>query len=145
MNTQVTAERYHDICFGHRVTGHENKCGHLHGHNYRFYFEVEPVGDLDNVGRVVDFSVMKSTLCEWLERNYDHKFIIWEQDPHATLLKAIDPDGVLIISYNPTAENIALNMVENVGPEVLAGTGCRLVRCTVQETRKCSATATLTK
>lgn len=26
---------YHDISCGHRVYGHESKCAHLHGHNYR--------------------------------------------------------------------------------------------------------------
>ena len=37
----ITAERYHDISMGHRVVGHENKCRHLHGHNYRIHFVCE--------------------------------------------------------------------------------------------------------
>ena len=50
----MKAHRYHDFCAGHRVVGHENKCRHLHGHNYRVTFYCESQ-ELDGVGRVVDF------------------------------------------------------------------------------------------
>jgi 6-pyruvoyltetrahydropterin/6-carboxytetrahydropterin synthase len=75
----ITASRYHDISCGHRVHGHESKCALLHGHNYRIHFTC--VGDLDNIGRVIDFSVIKSTLCMWLEDNWDHRFLAWRVDP----------------------------------------------------------------
>src|SRR4051794_12258865 len=88
-----TVERYHDFCAGHRVYGHENKCSNLHGHNYRITFvcsTTRPPADcdvyileraLDSVGRVIDFSVMKEKLCEWLEREWDHKMLLWYRDP----------------------------------------------------------------
>ena len=133
----ITAERYHDISVGHRVTGHENKCAHLHGHNYRFHFTIG-APKLDSVGRVLDFSVIKSRLCQWLEDNYDHKFLIWEHDPFAADLRAIDPDGVVIVDYNPTAENIAEYIVKEVAPDALAGTGCVITKLKIEETRKCS-------
>lgn len=141
MNDRITAERYHDVSFGHRVYGHENKCAHLHGHNYRFWFEVEPDEDLDSIGRVLDFSVIKTVLCQWLEDNFDHKFLIWEKDPILEPLRLIDREGVVSVPFNPTAENIALYMVDHVGPILLRGYGCRLIRCKVEETRKCSAIA----
>ena len=74
------AKRYHDISCGHRVFQHESKCAHLHGHNYRVHFTCE-AEELDNIGRVIDFSDMKSRLCMWLEDNWDHKTLIWENDP----------------------------------------------------------------
>src|SRR5574343_934840 len=74
--------RSHEICAGHRVVGHESKCRHLHGHNYVFHFHVAPITvPLDDIGRVIDFSVVKSTLCQWLENNWDHRFLHWENDP----------------------------------------------------------------
>ena len=79
-------KRYHDICAGHRVHGHESKCSHMHGHNYRIHFVVEAVAptmqrcELDELGRVVDFSVVKERLCMWLETHWDHKFLAWEKD-----------------------------------------------------------------
>jgi 6-pyruvoyltetrahydropterin/6-carboxytetrahydropterin synthase len=37
---KIIASRYHDISCGHRVYGHESKCAHLHGHNYRVHFDL---------------------------------------------------------------------------------------------------------
>lgn len=141
----VTAERYHDICCGHRVVGHENKCKHLHGHNYRFHFKIASTQDLDHIGRVVDFSVIKSTLCQWLEDNFDHKFLIWEHDPYLADIKKISPESLYITSFNPTAENIAKYICEEVAIDCLSGTGCVLVECKIEETRKCSVTYKIDK
>lgn len=129
--------RYHDISCGHRVHGHESKCAHLHGHNYRITFVCAGDG-LDSVGRVIDFSRIKALLCMWVEEEWDHRFLVHENDPFAKVLKGIDEHGTVIVPFNPTAENMAEHLVEVVGPEMLAGTGIRLVRCIVEETRKCS-------
>lgn len=133
----ITASRYHDISCGHTVYGHESKCANLHGHNYRVTFNVR--GELDSVGRVLDFSVIKSALCMWLEENWDHRFLVWDSDPRCAALKAIDPQ-IVVVEFNPTAENMARWLVQEVGPMALSGTGTELLSCTVEETRKCSAT-----
>lgn len=134
-----TASRYHDISCGHRVHGHESKCAHLHGHNYRVHFDVEST--LDALGRVVDFSCIKEVLCEWLETNWDHKFLVWEKDPSAAILSAVDPQGVVLTPFNPTAENMAEFLV-NLGRGLFLVHGLpnvTLVKVTIEETRKCSA------
>lgn len=134
-------ERYHDISCGHRVHGHESKCAHLHGHNYRIFFTVQADNkQLDMIGRVLDFSVIKSRLCAWLEAWWDHKMLIWVDDPALDDLLDIDPEGVVPVEFNPTAENMAQHLVEVIGPQELNGTGCVLVACRIEETRKCSAT-----
>lgn len=132
----ITATRYHDISCGHRVYGHESKCRHLHGHNYRVTFTCS--GDLDPLGRVVDFSVIKERLCMWLENEWDHHFLIWEKDPLAASLMELDPT-VVQLPFNPTAENMAAYLAEVVAPSQLEGTGVRVIGCTVEETRKCRA------
>ena len=157
--------RSHEICAGHRVVGHESKCRHLHGHNYVFHFKVQPCMDrqmeaahydhapaqLDTVGRVVDFSVVKSTLCQWLEANWDHKFLAYEKDPLITSLYYAAPkdigaefqdmftfqESVVFVPFNPTAENLAEHMVNVIGPRLLAEHGVELVSCTIEETSKC--------
>lgn len=149
----ITANRYHDISVGHRVAGHESKCRHLHGHNYRIHFHVA-ADQLDSIGRVMDFSVIKEKLCMWLEENWDHKFLAWEQDDFMHLIHdahkgesqdAVDADLMLADSlvwtpFNPTAENMAEYLVQEIGPQQLAGTGVVLVKCTIDETMKCSVT-----
>jgi 6-pyruvoyltetrahydropterin/6-carboxytetrahydropterin synthase len=147
----ITANRYHDISCGHRVVGHKSKCRFLHGHNYRFHFEVEPWpangvyiprsdDGLDDLGMVMDFGVIKKYLCDWLEANYDHKFLVWDKDPLISMLKIASPESLYIVTFNPTAENIAKNFVLEIAPALLAGTGVRLRKLTLEETRKCSAT-----
>lgn len=147
----ITADRYHDISCGHRVVGHESKCAFLHGHNYRVHFTCVAAA-LDGVGRVVDFSVMKALLCQWLEENWDHKFLAWEKDEFVESLQAGLPvgelnalfnDSVVWVPFNPTAENMARHLLHVIGPKQLAGTGVRLTRVRIDETRKCSAVANL--
>lgn len=135
-----TATRYHDFCYGHRVHGHESKCAHLHGHNGRVTFTVA-ANELDDLGRVIDFGEIGRILCDWVEKTWDHKFIIWERDPlHAELAK-ID-NTVWWSPFNPTAENFAEYLVTVVGPERLPR-HVTLVEVKFEETRKCSATFSL--
>lgn len=135
----ITAIRYHDISCGHRVVGHESKCAHLHGHNYRIHFHVASINDdLDEVGRVIDFSVIKSLLCQWLEEKWDHKMLIWDQDPLKNGLSELDPSGVVLTAFNPTAENMATYLVAFVGPMLLRPHDVTLIKVVIEETRKCS-------
>lgn len=131
------AHRYHDISCGHRVYRHEGKCRHLHGHNYRVHFTCE-AENLDSVGRVIDFSEIKNRLCMWLEDNWDHHFLIWEEDPIAGMLSLAD-GTIVFVPFNPTAENIAQYLVDVVGPEQLDGTGILLTEVLIEETAKCFA------
>ena len=137
----ITATRYHDISCGHRVAGHESKCAHLHGHNYRIHF-VCAAPKLDKLGRVMDFSVIKSKLCMWLEDNWDHKFLVWEHDPLAPQLRELD-DTVVLVPFNPTAENMAEYLLNKVAVDELTFDNVQCIRVIVEETRKCTAGASL--
>ena len=132
----ITATRYHDISAGHRVVGHGNKCRFLHGHNYRIHFTIA-APELDELGMVLDFGEIKTKLCEWLEENWDHKFLLWAEDPMLDTLRAVDPEGVHVVGFNPTAENLAEYLRTVVGPLVLEHG--ELIEVIVEETRKCKA------
>lgn len=133
----ITATRYHDFSCGHRVVGHEGKCRFLHGHNYRVHFTIA-ADDLDGVGRVMDFSVIKTLLCEWLEEEWDHRFLVWEDDPMMLKLVQLDPEGTVVVPFNPTAENMGKYLLTVVAPQELKGTGAWLKSVVIEETRKCS-------
>lgn len=146
------AERYHDISCGHRVAGHESKCAALHGHNYRIHFRCE-AAKLDEIGRVIDFSVIKARLCMWVENNWDHRFLAWEADPVLRAVDAMVRDAtgsmgdlfdllsmsIVWTPFNPTAENMVDFLLRVVGPQELRGTGVVLTQVRIEETRKCSA------
>jgi 6-pyruvoyltetrahydropterin/6-carboxytetrahydropterin synthase len=153
----ITIIRHHDIDAGHRVSGHEGKCQHLHGHSYRVHFTCN-AEKLDALGRVIDFSVIKSKLCMWLEDNWDHRFLAWNEDQvmlelmrGAATRKDLEvnvfatmTDSIVWTPFNPTAENIAEHLLRIVGPQQLEGTNVTLISVQVDETRKCSAMANLT-
>jgi 6-pyruvoyltetrahydropterin/6-carboxytetrahydropterin synthase len=137
----MRAFRYHDFSYGHCVHNHESKCAHLHGHNGRVFFYCE-APELDSVGRVIDFSVIKERLCSWVERSWDHRFLVSHKDPRAARIVAMDSEAVVTV-FNPTAENMADHLLRTAGPYVLAGTGVTLTKVELWETRKCGVTAAL--
>lgn len=138
MSGIIHAVRTHEIDTGHRVVGQGGKCERLHGHRYRIGFYCQAL-DLDDVGRVVDFSVIKERLCAWLEQAWDHKTLVWENDPWLAGLQAVDAASFVVVPWNPTAENMAKHLCEIIGPAQLAGSGVELVRVDVHETGKCWA------
>lgn len=161
MSNVISCTRRIQFCSGHRVNRHESKCRNLHGHNYVVWFEAVPdvtqilPGDpdanrsanpfqLDDLGRVVDFAVLKTVLGSWIDQHWDHGFILDEADREAVeAVRAMGEDQKLfLLPYNPTAENLARYLLMTVAPLVLDGTGARLVRVTVDETENCSATVT---
>ena len=85
----LIAHRFHEFSYGHRVVGQGGKCEHLHGHNGVVTFHCTADG-LDEVGRVIDFSCIKTTLCAWLEANWDHRFLVWEKDEWRDILTRLD-------------------------------------------------------
>jgi 6-pyruvoyltetrahydropterin/6-carboxytetrahydropterin synthase len=134
----VFATRKHNICAGHRVYNQGGSCEHLHGHEYKFEFTCASANGLNDIGMVIDFGEIKRRLCQWLEENWDHRFLIWDEDPWREALAQIDKT-VVWVPFNPTAEQIAEHLVEVIGPQVFHGTGVDLVACIVHETEKCSA------
>ena len=141
---RVTCTRRVQFCAGHRVLGHEGKCANMHGHNYVVLFTAE-APELDSVGRVIDFSVLKEMLGGWIEREWDHGFLYCEEDESFDSLFA----GLFIkhkhfrCSFNPTAENMA-EFLLGLGNELLKPNGINITQVTVWETENCYATAQVT-
>ena len=138
----IKIQRYHEIDCGHRVVNHESKCKHLHGHRYRINFVCQ-APQLDSIGRIIDFSEIKTRLCAWLEEHWDHRLLLWDQDPHLVALQTLEPASVVPVPFNPTAENMADHLLRVVAPACMAGTGITVTEITINETTKCSATAAL--
>jgi 6-pyruvoyltetrahydropterin/6-carboxytetrahydropterin synthase len=139
----ITATRRIQFAAGHRVFGHEGKCRYLHGHNF-VALVTAAADDLDAVGRVIDFGVLKERIGGWIERAWDHGFIVWQDDAEARrALEVVQGQKTYLLAGNPTAENLADHLLRVVGPDILAGTGVRLVKVTLHETENGIAEATL--
>ena len=131
----ITASRYHDFSMGHAVVGHDSGCQHLHGHNYRIHFHCR-AANLNELGMVIDFKDIKSKLCQWLEDNWDHKMVLWSQDHRATMLQSIH-EPVVMVPFNPTAENLAEFLLKVMAPAELSDTYIECYAIDLWETRKC--------
>jgi len=139
----ITCTRRLQFCAGHRVYGHENKCAHLHGHNYVAWITAQAEA-LDAVGRVIDFSVLKQQIGTWIEDHWDHGFLYWgEADKEVGKILTDMKTKAYAMPYNPTAENMAHYLLTHVAPLALTGLGVCAVKVVVQETENCSAEACL--
>lgn len=77
----IEVEQTFSIAYGHRLMGHEGKCAHYHGHTGHVALTVIGQGSLDNVGRVVDFAVIRDKVGKWLNDTFDHAMVLHADDP----------------------------------------------------------------
>jgi len=147
---------------GHRIYGHESKCAHIHGHRYTVLITCRPNHGLDDIGRVIDFGVIKAKVGTWIDENLDHGMLLYVKDPLCDVwryfgnheMKAmvvsnnisnrifdIDRQKHFIMDNNPTAENIAKLIYQKTYDllGVAYSGSIRIVRVVVKETPNCSA------
>ncbi|MGI9515633.1 MAG: 6-pyruvoyl trahydropterin synthase family protein [Pirellulaceae bacterium] len=105
---------------GHRLMNHGGRCENLHGHNYvAEIFVTAP--ETDELGRVVDFAVVKGLFKTWIDENWDHAMILAEQDDNAIkAIRSVEPHRLYLLPWNPTAENMARYLLERVAPQLVA-------------------------
>lgn len=135
----ITCTRRIEFDAAHRVMEHESKCKFLHGHRY-VVEATFTADDLDKQGRVIDFGVIKTKLGGWVDEQWDHTAILNEADkPLGTQLEQATGQKCYYMPYNPTAENIARYLVQNVCPKLFANSGVACVSVRVHETPNCYA------
>ena len=137
-HTSIT--RRLDFDAGHRVLGHEGKCAHLHGHRYTVLVTVR-APELDRLGRVIDFSVVKERIGGWIDENWDHNLLLHPDDPQAAHLCKTEKRPPWLMppgpAANPTAENLAAVLFAECRRLLPAGLAVERVR--VYETPNCMA------
>lgn len=140
-----TCVRKIHFCYGHRVMRHESKCATLHGHNGVVWAHATPIEGLDELGRVIDFSVLKDEIGGWIDKNWDHTMILFKDDEKTIDLCKQAPSfkDIYILGTNPTAENLAHYLLHVVCPKVLKGKGVIVHKITFWETENCYATQSL--
>jgi 6-pyruvoyltetrahydropterin/6-carboxytetrahydropterin synthase len=149
----------------HRVTYHDSKCKNIHGHRYKVEATVR--GTLfeegSSQGMVLDFSVIKETMMQFIHDNCDHALIAWYCDPvlaimlgdisqrdmgkEAELIRTAmrfggafykdSPIGNLYLTdFVPTAENLAKHWYDLIADRIRMRSNeqATLVRLRVWET-----------
>ena len=135
----TTCTRIFGIDVGHRVMRHESKCAHVHGHRYTI--EVTCAApQLDPVGRVIDFGVVKELVGSWLDDQLDHGYAHHPDDPVGAYLRQM---GQRVFAMppeygEPTAENLA-RLVGTVAGQLLDGNTIEVTHVRIYETPNCYA------
>jgi len=134
----ISCTRRLEFDAAHRLLGHESKCINVHGHRYAVEITCW-AEELDGVGRVVDFSVIKKAVGGWIDRDLDHVYISHQHDPiHTLLLKAGLQVYLMPLGEEPTAENMA-RMIAKKAQELLAPWKLLVDRVRLYETPNCWA------
>ncbi len=135
----ITCTRRIEFDAAHRILNHESKCKMLHGHRYAVEATFVAVDqDLDNLGRVIDFGEIKQLLGSWIDKNFDHNTILSRDDKKlGDEIAKITQQEIFYLPYNPTAENIAKFLLEEVCPKLFANKDVKCKKIKLYETPNC--------
>lgn len=138
----ITCTRLLEWDAAHRVMRHESKCRSLHGHRYRAEITCH-AADLDSVGRVIDFGVIKEVIGKWIDDKWDHTTIVNVEDTQ--LVQFVIEQGLrapYVMAGEPTAENMAKELLIQ-GQRLLQihGSEVRIEKVRIYETINCFAEA----
>lgn len=139
--TLVAVERRFEIDTGHRVLRHESLCAHPHGHRYAIVVRAEAPSGLDDLGRVIDFGVIKEILGQWLDAHWDHAFVVASEDSVLRDFLASQGFRHYVLDENPTAENMARHLLHDICPKIFEGTRVTITEVRIHETPNCTAVA----
>ena len=123
---------------GHMLKDDDSKCYHPHGHEY--VFECGVTGDIHSSGAesgmIMNFGELKGLMMSRIHDEFDHKFIIQDSDPRrAKFIDAVGFEGVVVVQWTPTAENLAEYCFRAIQEKLPRGVKVSLVRIT--ETANC--------
>ena len=138
----ISVCRKFEFCYGHRLYEHKGKCANIHGHNAVVMCYIKKFDDLkpslNSEGMVIDFCIVKERLGEWINKNWDHKFLFYEKDNFIDV-SYFPPDSVFPCSFNPTAENLAEYLRKKVCSILFNDLGIEVYRIDFYETSSCFA------
>jgi len=131
----------------HRIPLHGGKCQYLHGHRYAAEITCRGT-ELDEMGAVVDFGLIKQLVGGWVDKHWDHNTcyqvddrwmsrlctearMLWEDDQNP-------PPPWFALQKAPTAENLAEKLY-GVAEDLLREHKIRVVSVDLWETPNCRA------
>ncbi len=123
----------------HRIVNHESKCRFVHGHRY-VVEATFAAKKLDDLGRVIDFGEIKEKLGQWIDTNWDHNAILWDEDKKlgASIEKSTG-QKIFYMPNNPTAENMAEYLLKKVCPKLFKNSAVACTKIKLSETPNCYA------
>lgn len=107
----------------HALWNYDGLCRNIHGHSYVLSVTItgEPEPDNNNpkFGMIIDFGDLKEIINKTIIDIFDHSIVIYNKAP---LLKIQEIDEMfdkkIVSDYQPTCENLILDFVQRIKPEL---------------------------
>lgn len=113
---------------GHILSNSYTKqCTNFHGHSYSVRVTITKQNLVNGV--VMDFTKLKEIFNESIKNNFDHTCLV----PENLFTELTFVPGIKMVSYEPTAENLAKEFFDILYPQIEAE-GATLASVEVQET-----------
>jgi 6-pyruvoyltetrahydropterin/6-carboxytetrahydropterin synthase len=109
----------------HALYGHDGLCKNIHGHTYKLAVTLTgsilgKPGDPKD-GMVIDFSDFKNLVHREVISVYDHALVLNGHSPHAKIQHLdLNFEKVVYFSGQPTCENLVLDIVSKIRPQLPA-------------------------
>ena len=124
----------------HALYGYDGKCKNIHGHSYKLFVTVKgsPILDSSNpkFGMVIDFGDIKKIVKAEVVDQFDHAILLNVNSPHKELGENLLAEGhkVIFTDYQPSCENMLLDMVKLIRPQLDASVELISIRLHETET-----------
>lgn len=143
-NVKLSIKKEIRFEYAHRLCNYDGKCSNVHGHNQKVDIHIRRTDKLiSDQGFVIDFGDVKKGIGDWIDKHWDHSLILnSEDDDTIKSMSALDYK-IFIMEGNPTAENMALYLLNIVGPQLYKDSGVEIHKVEVFENDFCSAIAEL--
>lgn len=96
---------------GHRLSFHNGKCKHLHGHSYKLLVEFE--GLLDANGMMIDYFDVKEIIAPIIDK-LDHAYMVHDKDTELVEALTKLKSNFVLVPYQPTAENLCFYFLNQI-------------------------------
>ena len=107
----TSTKTFHNFPCAHRQHKHDGNCALVHGYSRSFHFVFGAI-TMTKEGFIVDYGDLKE-LKRWLEENYDHTFVVDQDDPFIPTFQELHQAGVLrlvIQEEGPGMEGTAMRI-----------------------------------
>lgn len=135
MNLRVT--KIFDFETAHALWGYDGKCKNIHGHSYKLTVSIAGpvINDNHHVknGMIIDFSDLKAIVKTNVVEPFDHCLLLNANSPHKEYAEVENGfSKIMLCNYQPTAENMLIDMVKRIQPNLPAHIQLKYAR--LQET-----------
>lgn len=118
MNKIRVSKEFH-FEMSHALLNYDGPCKNIHGHSYKLIVTLigEPLMDNKDPknGMLIDFVELKKLINALLVEHFDHAFLVNRQADISSFYTTKEMfDKMLVLDYQPTCENILLDIVSRL-------------------------------